>query len=123
VSAQPLLAGAAALIERGWSQGADARDVTGCPTEPWNDDARAWSLLGALVCTLEETAEEEGEDHAIRSLATACLLLANLLDVASLEEWNDDPQRRRDEVSNLLAAAGEADRGGSNARDGAGRQR
>jgi hypothetical protein len=43
--------------------------------------------------------------------------------VASLEEWNDDPQRRRDEVSNLLAAAGEADRGGSNARDGAGRQR
>jgi hypothetical protein len=105
VGAEALLATAAALIEQGWSQGADARDATGCPTEPWSEDACAWSLLGALVCSLEQEAADSGEAHAIQALAEACLLLADQLEVASLEEWNDDPARTHDEVTQLLNTA------------------
>ncbi|HEY0417457.1 MAG TPA: hypothetical protein VGC78_13825 [Gaiellaceae bacterium] len=106
MSAQALLAAAAARVETGWSQGADARDVTGCPTEPWSPEAQSWSLLGALVASLRESEATNGEGYAIRGLAAACSLLAGRLDVASLEEWNDDPARTQSEVTGVLSAAG-----------------
>jgi hypothetical protein len=105
VGARALLSSAAALIDRDWSQGADARDAAGCPTEPWSADARSWSLLGALVSSVETASAATGETLAIRDLAEACALLATILDVASLAEWNDDPERTKADVAEVLRRA------------------
>jgi hypothetical protein len=105
MSAQALLTGAALLVDQGWSQHADARDANGSPIEPWNADARSWSLLGALVTGLEQVAASEGEPVAVQQLAQACMLLASTLDVDSLERWNDDAARTKADVSAALAHA------------------
>jgi hypothetical protein len=38
----------AARIERGWSQGLDARDAEGRAVHLTSDEARAWTLVGRL---------------------------------------------------------------------------
>lgn len=105
MTAQTLLASAALLIEHGWSQGADARDSAGVPTEPWNDDARSWSLLGALVAVLERASATVGEALALQVLTRACVFLATTVDATSLAEWNDDPARTKTDISTAIAHA------------------
>jgi hypothetical protein len=39
----------AARIERGWSQGLDARDAEGRAVHLTSDEAQSWSLVGALA--------------------------------------------------------------------------
>ena len=56
-----LLASARALITRGWTQHADARDRHGNPAPAWSDQAASWSLLGALIASLEKAAVARGE--------------------------------------------------------------
>lgn len=96
-----LLQHARRLIERGWTQHADARDAGDVPVQPWDDRAVSWSLLGALVAAVDHAADIHGENTAIRELALTCVLLADNLDTDSLEEWNDSPARTQ---QNVLAA-------------------
>lgn len=103
-SAPTLLDDARAMIERGWSQGADARDGAGHAVKPWCPDARMWSLLGALVAALE-AATDRNEGLEVGELAVACIALAAVIDHDSLESWNDDPTRTRADVLAALDRA------------------
>ena len=99
-----LLLHARELIQRGWTQHADARDADRRPVQPWNSHAVAWSLLGALVAALEaETAENE--PLAVGQLAIACVALAAVIEHDSLESWNDDATRSLDDVLHALERA------------------
>lgn len=99
VTAKEILVGARDLVRQGWCQGVDARDGRDERCAPWSRDARAWSVLGALVAS-----EGEGPDvraHSSASLAElgqAVALLAEAAGTRSLQAWNDEPERTRDDV-------------------------
>jgi hypothetical protein len=105
-----LLRRARELIGSGWTQGADARAADGTPLDPWSDEATAWSLLGALVASLEE-AEARDQALPLTELALALDALAGFVDDDSLARWNDAPERILAQVeAALAAAAAEAER-------------
>ena len=99
VTAKQILAGARELVYQGWCQGVDARDARGERCAPWHRDARSWSVLGALVAS-------EGNDPDVRAhssaavaeLGQAVALLAEAAGIRTLQAWNDEPGRTRDEV-------------------------
>jgi hypothetical protein len=107
--AKELLLGARALIAAGWSQFADARGADGLSTEPWSDDAVSWSLLGALVRMVEQEAARSGEYVAVSDLAIACVMLANVVDADSLENWNDAAERTQADILEALELAATED--------------
>lgn len=102
--AEQLLRRARELVEQAWCRGADARDVEGVPVEPWDERAVSWSLLGAIVATLEKEAEERGE-LPLEDLAVALYALAELVEADSLAAWNDEPERTQASVSAVLVQA------------------
>lgn len=102
-----LLRHARRLIERGWTQHADARAADNSVVHPCDGRAVSWSLLGALVAAVEDVAGSEGEPAALGQLARTCTLLADIVDTDSLDQWNDARERVRDDV---LAALGQAAR-------------
>ena len=55
--AEHILMRAHELVAYGWCQGADARDQRDGPVPPWSEEARSWSLLGALVAAVDLPAE------------------------------------------------------------------
>ncbi len=101
------------LVERGWTQRADARCVDGTIVHPCDERAASWSLLGALVAALEHVAASDGEHAAVGQLARTCRRLADIVDTDSLVQWNDAPERSRADVLAVLdrALAGQADGG------------
>jgi hypothetical protein len=98
-----------------WTQGATARDALGKPVGPESLEARAWSLCGAMMCTLlrMQATAPEGACGAVRREATVRLLraitrtdpdpAANLF--GALELWNDRADRRHAEVIRVLERA------------------
>jgi hypothetical protein len=99
-----LLRRAHELICTGWTQGADARAADGTPLDPWSEKAIAWSLLGALVASLEE-GETQDQALPLTELALALDALAGFVDDDSLARWNDTPERTLAQVESALAAA------------------
>lgn len=99
-----LLRNARELISSGWCQGADARDREGDAVDPWDEHAVQWSILGAIVRVLELEAEEHGE-VPLEELASALYAVADLIEVDSLADWNDDEQRTHAEVIETIRAA------------------
>ena len=99
------------LIERGWTQHADARAADNTVVHPCDRRAVSWSLLGALVAAVEHVSATDGERTAIGQLTSTCVLLAGILDTDSLEQWNDARGRSRDDVVAALdrVAAGVPD--------------
>ena len=81
----------AAQIERGWSQGADARDAHGRSVGLNSDKAQAWSLLGAFGLAATDGVPP---DHVRRALVA----LSGVIGTDSLQRWNDAPDRTREEV-------------------------
>ena len=49
VTAAAMVSEARRLVESGWCQGAHARDGAGLEVPSWSEEARSWSLLGALL--------------------------------------------------------------------------
>jgi hypothetical protein len=98
-------------IARGWTQGAEARDAGGEPTDPWRQNAVAWSLLGTVVASYEEIAHRE-PDFGLDQLAVAMHRLAEFVDDDSLARWNDQPERTQDDVLETLEQAVEAESAG-----------
>jgi hypothetical protein len=88
----------AAQIERGWSQGADARDADGRAVPLISDAARAWSPLGAFALLATDGIPT---DHVRRALVA----FADVTGANSLQEWNDAPERNREEVLSALQEA------------------
>ena len=99
-----ILSDAATLVGRGWCRHADARAADGAEIEPWDARATSWSLLGAIVAVLEQTARESAE-VPLDELAAALHALADVIDEDSLADWNDAPGRTQAEVVATLAAA------------------
>ncbi len=101
-----LLRSTGRLVARGWCQGADARDAAGSEVEPWDDRAASWSLLGAIVAVLERESARRGE-MPLEELAAALYALADVIEVGSLVDWNDDEARSQDQVLEVISAATE----------------
>ena len=95
-----LLHAAGALVERGWCQGAESRDVHGVPVDVTDPQAQAWSLLGAL-----QAASIADGETALSDIAVAVAMIAELIDDPSLSNWNDVTARTRSDVVGLLARA------------------
>ena len=82
----------------------NARDADGQPTQPWSSEAVAWSLLGALVAALEAETDEVGH-IAVEQLGRACTALASVIEIDSLDSWNDDFARTVEDVADALGHA------------------
>jgi hypothetical protein len=95
-----LLHEASALVEKGWCQGAEARDARGRVTRVGAADCVAWSLLGALQATTAGDPETGLED-----IGVAVSALAELINDPSLAHWNDAEARTKLEVLSVLKDA------------------
>ena len=85
-------------IERGWSQGADAKDVNGQPVSPAGGDACAWSVVASFALADTNGIPLDRVPRAQRAFVA-------VTDPQSLEEWNDDPTRTKRLVLDALDAA------------------
>jgi hypothetical protein len=100
--AEEWLAAAFELVERGWCQGAAARDAFGDSVEPDRPAARSWSATGALTCVWRRSGV--GDEPGLGALQFANLALsAAVNDVPHV--WNDMPQRRKEDVLDAFARA------------------
>lgn len=88
----------------GWTQGAEARDVNGKPTDPWRAEAAEWSLLGAIVAAYEQLAYLH-PGFGLEQLATAVHRLTEFVDDDSLADWNDAAGRTQAEAQAALGSA------------------
>jgi hypothetical protein len=95
-----LLHDAGVLVEKGWCQGAEARDARGLATTVCSADAASWSLLGALQAT---AAADPSTD--LQDIGNAVSALAELIMDPSLANWNDSEARTKLEVLSLLKDA------------------
>ena len=95
-----LLHDAGVLVERGWCQGAEARNATGKATDVGGADAASWSLLGAL----QETTVVDPSTR-LQDVGDAVAALAELIVDPSLTNWNDSEGRTKLDVLTLLGRA------------------
>jgi hypothetical protein len=99
-----ILSRARSLIVEGWCQGADARDSGGKEVRPWSDEARAWSVLGALVGG-NGIGRAPVAGMPIVELGEAIVALGEAGDTHSLEAWNDVAHRTKADVIALFDGA------------------
>jgi glycine/D-amino acid oxidase-like deaminating enzyme len=102
--AAAMLSEARGLLLRGWCRAAQARDRTGGVVPAWSENARSWSMLGALLASWHrqhgETMELDFVAHGFdaRALGDATQAIGEVTGNASIERWNDDPARTLAEV-------------------------
>jgi hypothetical protein len=77
------------LIERGWTQGAIARDAIGFSVPSLGHDAARWCTVGAI-----SRAAPDGCDVYWVALD----LLRNVVGTSAIEIWNDQPTRTKEDV-------------------------
>lgn len=102
-TAAAMVSEARRLVADGWTQGAHARDEAGLEVPSWSEEARSWSLLGALLSSWHRQDSKEDQDvvaHLIdaHALGQATEVLGDVVGTASLEQWNDSPGRSQAEV-------------------------
>jgi hypothetical protein len=94
-----------ARIESGWSQDAPARDSTGTAVPLGSDEATAWTLGSAFALA--------GKDGIpMNTLPRALRALTAVTGMESLDRWNDEATRTKQEVLDALDAAIERVEGG-----------
>lgn len=109
-TAAAMVSGARRLIVDGWCQGAHARDEAGSEVPSWSEEARSWSLLGALLASWhrqDATADENVVAHLAdaHALGKATEVLGEVVGTASLDHWNDDASRTQADVVAALDRA------------------
>ena len=103
VTAAAMVSEARRLVKRGWCQGAHARDGAGLEVPSWSEEARSWSLLGALL-TSWHVQDSRNDADVVAHLADAHALgeatqvLGEVVGSASLERWNDTAKRTQADV-------------------------
>jgi hypothetical protein len=109
--AAAMLREARGLLLRGWSRGAQARDGAEGAVPAWSEDARSWSVLGALLASWHRE-QGAGLDvdvvaHSVdvRALGDATAALGQVAGTVSLELWNDEPRRTLAEVTAAIDRA------------------
>jgi hypothetical protein len=111
LTAAAMVTEARGLVVRGWCQGTHARDRRGLEVPAWSDDARSWSLLGALLASWQrhdaDALEADVISHLVEAeaLGGATEVLGEVVGTASLEQWNDDPRRKQADVLEALDRA------------------
>ena len=100
---------AAAYVRRGWTQGADARDIEGKPVELNDPKACSWCMGGALDAAFGAMfggggydARYAGYDLMLRTHAAVMRRLTEKW--LSVVDFNDDERRTQEEVVALLEA-------------------
>ena len=102
---------AADLVDQGWTQGAFARSATGQACRSWDSDAASFCLVGAL-----DVASYQASAH-VYSIYSSCLTVLRTLlkkrgelgNGKDLQAWNDNPDRKKREVVDLLLEAARAE--------------
>lgn len=103
LTAAAMVSEARRLVKSGWCQGAHARDDTGLEVPSWSEEARSWSLLGALL-TSWHLQDSRNDADVVAHLADAHALgqatevLGEVVGTASLERWNDATKRTQADV-------------------------
>jgi hypothetical protein len=110
VTAAAMVSGARSLVVSGWCQGAHARDEAGLEVPSWSEEARSWSLLGALLTSWHrQDAQEDANIVAhladAHALGRATEVLGEVIGTASLERWNDDRRRNQGDVIDAMEHA------------------
>lgn len=80
------------LIERGWTQGMFACDAQRREVSPQDPDAKYFCVSGALQRVYPEIVEFRAKVHEV----------VRELGGAEVTQWNDDPNRQKQEVVALL---------------------
>ena len=101
-TAESMLADAYELVLSGWCQGAAAPDAEGRSIEPSSAFARRWSAPGALERVWRRADDEDGS--VLEAYERASLALSSTVRGVP-QRWNDEADRRLDEVLDALAAA------------------
>ena len=101
-TAESMLAEAYELVLSGWCQGAAAQDAEGRSIEPSSAFARRWSAPGALERIWRRTDDEDGS--VLEAYERASLALSSTVRGVP-QRWNDEADRRLDEVLDALATA------------------
>jgi hypothetical protein len=105
-----MLMEARGLLLRGWSKGAQARDVRGHVVNAWSDKAASWSLVGALLASWHRHDNRLDADFVAHSaeaqgLADATDVLSRATGTLAIDFWNDAPERNRDDVLTVVDRA------------------
>lgn len=92
------------LVMSGWCQGAHARDGAGIEVPSWSEEARSWSLLGALLSSWHRQDSQRDPDVVAahlsdaHALGEATELLGQVVGTAALDRWNDAAKRTKTDV-------------------------
>jgi hypothetical protein len=103
VTAAAMVSEARRLVNKGWCQGAHARDDTGTEVPSWSEEARSWSLLGALLASWHLQDSQDDADVVAHladahALGEATEVLGEVVGTAALDRWNDADKRTRKDV-------------------------
>ncbi len=103
LTAAAMVSDARRLVKRGWCQGAHARDKAGFEVPSWSEEARSWSLLGALLSSWHRQDSQAAADVVAHladahALGEATEVLGQVVGTAALDRWNDATKRTRAEV-------------------------
>ena len=103
LTAAAMVSEARRLVKRGWCQGAHARDSAGLEVSSWSEEARSWSLLGALLKSWHHQDSQADADVVAHladahALGEATEVLGEVVGTASLERWNDAAKRTQKDV-------------------------
>ena len=109
-TAAAMVSGARRFVASGWCQGAHARDEAGVEVPSWSEEARSWSLLGALLASWHRQDSRDGQDVVAHladahALGHATEVIGDVVGTASLAGWNDEPGRIHAEVVDALERA------------------
>ena len=119
MEAWKVLLDAANLVSTGWNQARYAESDDFMEVGPSTPEAASWCLMGALIRAYEMNGgdvfcdEDEGEiawdshDPAVLDIndALVTVILEHDPEFYSLPKWNDNPNRTKDEVVEVLIKA------------------
>ena len=85
---------AAEIVERGWRQGANARDDDDWPVPAYSKAARSWSAYGAISSVVGRYADALAAEIAVEAVVNC-----------NIRPWNNHPDRTQSEVVTALRDA------------------
>ena len=103
LTAAAMMSEARRLVMSGWCQGAHARDRGGLEVPSWSEEARSWSLLGALLSSWHHQDSQRNVDVGAHladahALGEATEVLGEVVGTAALDRWNDAATRTKKDV-------------------------
>ncbi len=103
LTAAAMMSEARRLVISGWCQGAHARNRGGLEVPSWSEEARSWSLLGALLSSWHHQDAQRDADVGAHladahALGEATEVLGEVVGTAALDRWNDAATRTKKDV-------------------------